>query len=195
MYTVCLRDAKTRTWQSIPDNREALSGRIQLYIYLTLFENLITREPRFDFDRLWRKLGLKPDAKLPTKFLVQAQLISNNENLELISLNDLVTSFYELLKDETIRVSPSLELVYYLRPSKSQKSKGAEQDVTRKEPLALLETVDARCERLPAIPIQVGTSRRPDEAQLERHIDGGVVPAKESRLSRSKQYICSYPWH
>lgn len=161
-YTLHLRDAKTRQWPSIPGDAEALAGRLQLYVYFTLLNNLITLDPPFDFDMLWRKLGVKPDAKLPTKFLVQAQLISDDEDLELISLNDLVISFYELIRDQRMHVSSFLELVYYLR---QPKGKRVEHDVQGE---SLLEAVVANCESPTKdgdIHNGVGTSREPDIAQ------------------------------
>jgi len=170
-YTLHLRDAKTRQWPSIPEDAEALAGRLQLYCYFTLLDNLLALEPPFDFDMLWRKLGVKPDVKLPTKFLVQAQLMSDNEDLELISLNDLVTTFYELIRDQTMHVSPFLELVYYLR---QPKGKRVEHDV-QAEPLSKAVVEGPTKDR--AIHNGVGTSREPNFAQ---------PTTKELPLSRRK---------
>jgi hypothetical protein len=176
MYTLHLRDAKTRERQWIPDDRVARAGRLQLYIYFTLLENLLTREPPFDFNILWRKLDVEPDAKLPTQFLVQAHLISGNEDVELISLSDLATSFYELIRNETMHVSPLLELVYYHRPSsKNPKGKGVE---PQKDLPAVTAGLPARNEG--------GTSRQPDIAQLEHYADRDIVSTKGVPLSRRK---------
>jgi hypothetical protein len=180
-YTLHLRDAKTRQWHSVPDDRDALAGRLQLYIYFTLLKSLITLEPPFDFGLLWRKLDINPDAKLPTKFLVQAQLVSDNEDFEPITLNDLVTSFYQLISDETMRVSPLLQLVYYLRLSNNWKGKGVDMGG---KPLVV---VAASGEHPPAGKYEVGQA---DMAQSEHPLDE-IVSAKELPLPRSRQFICS----
>ena len=175
MHTLHLRDAKTRYWRSIPDDAEATAGRLQLQIYFTLLDNLIAREPPFDFEMLWKKLGVKPDAKLPTRFLVQAQLRSENDDLE-ISLNALVTTFFELIRDKMMQVSPDLELVYYLRPSAiNPKGKGVERHAIEKDSLS--KVVSISCEGPPARINEVGTSRQHDMMQLA---------AKELPLSRRK---------
>jgi hypothetical protein len=181
MYTLHLRDAKTRKRPSVPDDRDALSGRLQLYMYFTLLKNLIAREPSFDFNSLWSKLDVNPAAKLPSKFLVQAQLISNNEDFGLVSLNDLVASFYKLIDDATMHVSPLLELVYYLRTSdNNREGKGSEKDVTQKEFLDSLKAAAANCKRDGAVPNEAGTSRRLD-----------MGPSEQPPLARSKQSIHS----
>lgn len=168
-YQFYLRDAKTRRWPSIPDDTEALAGRLQLYLYFTLLRNLITQQLPFDFDFLWRKLDLDPDAKLPTKFLVQAQLISDNEDFALVSLNDLVKSFYKLINDHTMDVSPVLELVYYLRPSQSWKGK----KVDRVKVVAVSEPI--------IVTEQAGPSLRRDMEELKVQADEDINSATKSR--------------
>lgn len=189
-YTLRLRDAKTRHRPWIPDHKDTLAGRLQVHIYFTLLENLISREPPFAFDLLWKKLDVNPDAKLPTKFLVQAQLITNNEDFELVSLNDLVVSFFKLINNDTMHVSSTLELVYYLRPStESRTSEQVEQDISENKPSSSQKVIASSCDHLPAkdgmIPNKVGTSQQPDIVEPGHDI----ISAKQLQLERRKQFV------
>ncbi len=126
-----LLDAKTRRQDSLPREEDALVGRLQLFIYRTLLRELIALEPPYNFDHLWKTLGVDPAASLPTRFLVQAQLIPNNDDFATISLNDLVASWHRLVEGEKLHISLVLELVYYRRPTDNENVKGKERDVSR----------------------------------------------------------------
>ena len=184
-YELHLRDAKTRKWPSIPDDTEALAGRLQLHLYFTLLRNMITQQPPFDFDFLWKKLDLDPDTKLPTKFLMQAQLISDKEGFELVSLNDLVKSFYKLINDQTMNVSPVLELVYYLRPSESWKRKKADRT----------QAVAASCKPI-IVTSQAEPSRRCSmeelNHQINEDIDSGTELRRKSFIRRDSMKVTIY---
>src|SRR6266511_5687266 len=106
-----VRDAKTRKTNWMPREPDSFSGRLQLYVYRTLLRDLIAHDPPFNFDRLWKKLGVSPDAKLPIKFLVQAQLIRASDDFETVSLNDLASSFHQKVMSENMQVNRLLELV------------------------------------------------------------------------------------
>lgn len=70
-------------------------------------------------------------SSLPTKFLVQAQLISNNDDFATVSLNDLAASWHRLVQDEKLRISLVLELVYYRRLPGDDNVKGKRHVVSR----------------------------------------------------------------
>ena len=120
-----LKDNKTRRHPSVPPHHDTLSGRLQLMLYRRLLSQLIARSPLYDFRPLWKRLGVNSSSRLPTKFLVQANLISDNTNFQTTSLDDVVTSWHELVKEANVQcVNESLELVYRLRPPPDWKQKG-----------------------------------------------------------------------
>lgn len=119
-----LKDNKTRRHPSIPPHHDTLSGRLQLMLYRRLLSQLIAKSPLYDFKPLWKRLGVKSSFRLPTKFLVQANLISDNINFQTTSLDDVVTSWHELVKEANVQgVNENLELVYRLRPPLDEKQK------------------------------------------------------------------------
>ena len=119
-----LKDNKTRRHPSVPPHHDTLSGRLQLMLYRRLLSQLVAKSPLYDFNSLWKKLGVKSSSRLPTKFLVQANLISDNTDFQTTSLDDVVTSWHKLVKEANIQgVNESLELVYRLRPPPDRKQK------------------------------------------------------------------------
>ena len=124
-----VRDAKTRKNNWMPSEHDSLSGRLQLYTYRTLLRDLIAHDPPFNFNRLWKKLCVNPDTKLPTKFLVQAQLIRASDDFETVSLNDLAASFHQMVMSENLQVNRLLELVYYQRSPAAEEGKGKGKEV------------------------------------------------------------------
>jgi exonuclease V len=126
-----LLDAKTRRQNSLPREEDALAGRLQLFIYRTLLRELIALDPPYDFDHLWETLGVDPAASLPTRFLVQVQLIPDNDDFATISLNDLAASWHRLVEGEKLHISLVLELVYYRRPPNNENGMGKERAVSR----------------------------------------------------------------
>ena len=119
-----LKDNKTRRHPSVPPHHDTLSGRLQLMLYRRLLSQLIAKSPLYDFKPLWERLGVKSSARLPTKFLVQANLISDNADFPTTSLDDVVTSWHKLVKEANIQgVNENLELVYRLRPPPDVKQK------------------------------------------------------------------------
>ena len=119
-----LKDNKTRRHPSVPPHHDTLSGRLQLMLYRRLLSQLVAKSPLYDFRPLWKRLGLKSSSRLPTKFLVQANLISDNTDLQTTSLDDVVTSWHELVKEANVQgVNENLELVYRLRPPPDRKQK------------------------------------------------------------------------
>jgi exonuclease V len=112
-----LKDNKTRQYRSVPPHHDTLSGRLQLMLYRRLLSQLVAKSPLYDFKRLWKKLGVKSSSRLPTKFLVQANLISDNTDFQSTCLDDVVTSWHKLVKESNVQgVNENLELVYRLRP-------------------------------------------------------------------------------
>ena len=120
-----LKDNKTRRHPSVPPHHDTLSGRLQLMLYRRLLSQLVAKSPLYDFKPLWKRLGVKSSCRLPTKFLVQANLISDNTDFQTTSLDDVVTSWHELVKEANVQgVNENLELVYRLRPPSDRKQKG-----------------------------------------------------------------------
>jgi exonuclease V len=121
-----IKDNKTRQHPSVPPHHDTLRGRLQLMLYRRLLSQLVAKSPLYDFKPLWKRLGIKSSSRLPTKFLVQAKLIPDNADFQTISLDDVVTSWHELVKQANVQsVNENLELVYRLRfsPGMKQKSK------------------------------------------------------------------------
>ena len=120
-----LKDNKTRRHPSVPPHHDTLSGRLQLMLYRRLLSQLVAKSPLYDFKPLWKRLGVKSSSRLPTKFLVQANLISNNTDFQTTCLDDVATSWHELVKEANVHgVNENLELVYRLRPPPDSKQKG-----------------------------------------------------------------------
>ena len=119
-----IKDNKTRRHPSIPPHHDTLSGRLQVMLYRRLLSQLVAKSPLYDFKPLWKRLGVKSSSRLPTKFLVQANLISDNTEFQTTSLDDVVTSWHELVKEANVQgVHENLELVYRLRPPPDRKQK------------------------------------------------------------------------
>jgi exonuclease V len=119
-----LKDNKTRRHPSVPPHYDTLSGRLQLMLYRRLLSQLVAKSPLYDFNPLWKRLGVKSSSRLPTKFLVQANLISDNTDFQTTSLDDVVTSWHKLVKEANVQgVNENLELVYRLRPPPNGKQK------------------------------------------------------------------------
>jgi exonuclease V len=121
-----LKDNKTRRHCSIPPHDDTLSGRLQLMLYRRLLSQLVATSPLYDFKPLWKRLRVKSSSRLPTKFLVQTNLISDNTDVQTTCLDDVVTSWHEFVKEANFQgVNENLELLYRLRhlPHRKQKSK------------------------------------------------------------------------
>lgn len=169
-----VRDAKTRKNNWMPREPDSLPGRLQLYMYRTLLRDLIAHDPPFNFDRLWKKLGVNPDAKLPTKFLVQAQLIRASDDLETVSLNDLAASFHRMTMSENLQVNRLLELVYYQRPPAAQEGKGKGKEV---ETSIIENQDDADLARAIAMSLESSVSNEPGPpCQAAKATTSGILP-------------------
>lgn len=94
-------------------------------LYHRLLSDLVTSNPPYDFPALWKKLGLRSAQKLSTAFLMEAKLISHSDNFQVVCLDDLATSWHNLVACSNISaVDPTLELVYRLQPESLGKGKG-----------------------------------------------------------------------
>ena len=110
-----LKDNKTRHHPSFPLHDDTLPSRLKLMLYRRLLSQLVAKSPLYDFKPLWERLGLKSHARLPTKLISQANLISDNTGSQPRSLDDLVTLWHELVKKANIQgINENLELVYRL---------------------------------------------------------------------------------
>ncbi|CAA7264816.1 unnamed protein product [Cyclocybe aegerita] len=124
-YGLYIKDNKTRAKRKIPLDQDTLSGRLQLMIYRRLLSQLLSTDPPYDFNPIWKKLELDPEEVFPTKFLVQSRLIESNDGFKTACLNDLVDMWHRQVKEADLAgVSMQLELVYRLRPSHDEKGKG-----------------------------------------------------------------------
>ncbi|KAF8808059.1 hypothetical protein BYT27DRAFT_7166540 [Phlegmacium glaucopus] len=120
-----LMDNKTRRYRTVPPHHDTLSGRLQLMLYRRLLSQLVAKSPPYDFGPLWKRLGVASSSRFPTKFLVQANLISDNTEFQTTCLDDVVTSWHKLVKEANIQgINENLELVYRLRPAPDIKQKG-----------------------------------------------------------------------
>jgi len=77
-HTLHLVDSKTRMSLSLPDYSATLSSRMQLMLYKRLLDGLTSLTSPFEFDRLWRELGLNPNRHFSHSFL--RQIYSEGEN-------------------------------------------------------------------------------------------------------------------
>lgn len=124
LHTLRIIDTKTRLNESLPRDEDTLSSRLQVMLYHRLLSDLVTLNPPYDFPALWKKLGLRSAQNFSTAFLMEAKLISHSDNFQVVCLDDLVTSWYNLVACSNISsVDPTSELVYRLQPE-SGKGKG-----------------------------------------------------------------------
>ena len=120
-----LMENKTRSYASVPPDHDMLKGRLQLMLYRRLLSQLVAKSPLYDFNPLWEKLKIKSSSRIPKKILVKVNAVLKSTDSQSITLDDLVSSWYELVKEADVQgVNENLELVYRLRPSvKTQKGK------------------------------------------------------------------------
>ncbi|KAF9055971.1 exonuclease V a 5' deoxyribonuclease-domain-containing protein [Panaeolus papilionaceus] len=117
-YFLQLKDNKTRGVMSLPSDEDAASGKLQLMLYRRLLQELLATSPPYDFTPLWQKAGVNPKARLPEKFLLQAQLNDVDTDPTSTCLDDLVAIWRKTVEDSRITaIDPSLQLVYRLRTS------------------------------------------------------------------------------
>lgn len=125
LHSLHIIDTKTRLNESLPKDEDTLSSRLQVMLYHRLLSDLVTSNPPYDFPALWKKLGLRSAQKLSTAFLMEAKLISHSDNFQVVCLDDLATSWHNLVACSNISaVDPTLELVYRLQPESLGKGKG-----------------------------------------------------------------------
>lgn len=124
LHTLRIIDTKTRLNESLPRDEDTLSSRLQVMLYHRLLSDLVTLNPPYDFPALWKKLGLRSAQNFSTAFLVEAKLISHSDDFQVVCLDDLATSWHNLVACSNISsVDPTSELVYRLQPE-SGKGKG-----------------------------------------------------------------------
>ena len=67
---------------------------------------------------------MRSSSRFPTKSLVEANLISDNPDLQTICLDDVVSSWHKFVERANIQgINENLELVYRLTPSTDQQGK------------------------------------------------------------------------
>ncbi|KAF9531877.1 exonuclease V a 5' deoxyribonuclease-domain-containing protein [Crepidotus variabilis] len=125
-HNLFLLDAKTRKHDSIPNEEDSRAGRLQLFVYRKLLCDLLKYKKPEDFYGLWQIIDVNYTARLPTTFLVQAQLVRESEDFKTVSLDDLAQSWCKLINKVDISVSLVLELRYYKRPPVDLKGKQKE---------------------------------------------------------------------
>ena len=121
-----LKEYKTRPYPSFPFYHDTLSGRLQLMLYRRLLSQLVSRSPLYDFNPLWKRLKVNPSSRLSAKFLVMANLTSDNSEFQPKTLDDVVSWWHECIEEANVQgVNENLELLYRLRnpPDGKQKSK------------------------------------------------------------------------
>jgi Exonuclease V - a 5' deoxyribonuclease len=140
-----LKENKTKQYPTVPTHLDTRSGRLQLMLYRRLLSQLVATSPLYDFNPVWKKLGINSSSRLPTKFLVQANLISDNSDFQPTTLGDLVSMWHEFVVEANIQgVNENLELVYRLRPPpyKKQKSKANTANPPKHLPPYLVDTFE-----------------------------------------------------
>ncbi|PPQ99942.1 hypothetical protein CVT26_009297 [Gymnopilus dilepis] len=117
-YLLSIKDHKTRNRPFLPSDADMFPSQLQLMTYRRLLSELVSRDPPYDFARLWDTIGVDPTVVLPTKFLVQARLIKDTSDFPSTSLNDLVDSWRDLLdRSNILGVDTTLELIYHVKPN------------------------------------------------------------------------------
>lgn len=87
-YTLHLIDTKSRKTQSLPDDVDTKSSRLQLMLYHRLLSTLISND--FDFESLWKRLNLNPQMQFSARFQAQSGLIFASDDSRMNCLDGLV---------------------------------------------------------------------------------------------------------
>ena len=148
-------------------------------LYRRLLSQLVANSPFYDFGPLWKRLGVKSSSPFPTKFLVQANLISDNIDFQTTCLDDLVVSWHKLVKEANIQgISENLELVYRLRPPPGRKQKG--------KAVSLPEVADCETANAPkdiAAQVAVLFGAESSTAGPSNHTEKSAIIAEEPRAN------------
>jgi exonuclease V len=72
VHELSLTDTKTRRFNSLPSDDDALSSRMQLILYRHLLSSLLS--PTFSFSAFWEKIGVDPFVQFSDEFLLKAGL-------------------------------------------------------------------------------------------------------------------------
>ena len=130
-YRLHVSDTKTRKHNSMPSDDDTLSSKLQLMLYHRLLSNLLVRPSRtttgLDFGQFWVRLGLDPKRTLSKTFLVQAGLVSPEEDPQtalLKCLEDLVGAWR--IAVDTLHVDgidQTLSVVYRTQPKRGSRKK------------------------------------------------------------------------
>lgn len=115
----------------MPSDDDTLSSKLQLMLYHRLLSNLLVRPSRtttgLDFGQFWVRLGLDPKRTLSKTFLVQAGLVSPEEDPQtalLKCLEDLVGAWR--IAVDTLHVDgidQTLSVVYRTQPKRGSRKK------------------------------------------------------------------------
>lgn len=121
-YTLHLLDTKTRKSRSLPDDVDTKSSRLQLMLYHRLLSPLIADE--FDFDALWKRIGLDPKKCFSARFQSQAGLIFASDDVESDCLEGLARMWGESVRRlDVAGIHGTLVLVYRTQPKRKGRSK------------------------------------------------------------------------
>ncbi|THV01421.1 hypothetical protein K435DRAFT_853830 [Dendrothele bispora CBS 962.96] len=117
-YSLHLLDTKTRRKNSLPDDEDAVSSRLQLMLYSRLLTDLLGP---FDFNTFWEKLDLDPNTPFSETFLYQMGLLVNSSSPSVLCLADIHGLWIRTVSRlDVAGVDPTLELVYRLQMSTSK---------------------------------------------------------------------------
>jgi exonuclease V len=122
VHELSLKDTKTRRFNSLPSDDDALSSRMQLMLYRHLLSSLLS--PTFSFSAFWEKIGVDPFVQFSDEFLLKAGLARETDGTVVLGypacLDDLADLWRSTVHSLRLKsVSPILEIVYRTQPKHS----------------------------------------------------------------------------
>lgn len=174
-----LKDTKTRRFNSLPSDDDALSSRMQLMLYRQLLSSLLS--PTFSFSAFWEKIGVDPFVHFTEEFLLKAGLVRETDGTVVVGypacLDDLADLWRSTVDSLRLKsVSPILEIVYRTQPKRS-----AAPNRTRVDTLYDFAAADREARDI-ARAIEASLRENGYDPDLERAIAEslrGVTPAEE----------------
>ncbi|KAK7465506.1 hypothetical protein VKT23_005481 [Stygiomarasmius scandens] len=119
-FNLHLLDTKTRRNNSLPNDEDTISSRLQLMLYSRFLSDLLGP---FDFSAFWEKLGLDATMPFSDTFLSQMNLLVDPSTPPVRCLEDLEGLWTKTVSTlDVVGVDSNLQLVYRFQSPASKRS-------------------------------------------------------------------------
>ncbi|KAF5368532.1 hypothetical protein D9758_002158 [Tetrapyrgos nigripes] len=135
-HSLHLVDIKTRRRNSLPDDDDTISSRLQLMLYSRLLTDLLGP---FDFAAIWQKLNLDANRSFSQTFLSQMKLLVDS-SISVKCLHDVGELWTRTATAlGVVGVDPLLQLIYRLQPPKGSSDRKRRTGDTNGIPVSALK--------------------------------------------------------